>query len=101
MICHSYGIWNDILPNLTCIEAIKLQKTNRFFYNIAMSRSQTKLPLGWVRFLFTDTGFEDTLSAKKIISYRHNQEPILYDLADKELTNTGWLSCQTNEDELF
>ena len=58
-VCHSYGIWNEVLPNLTTIESIRLQKTNRFFYDIAMSRSQTKLQLGWVRFLFTDTSLMD------------------------------------------
>ena len=44
-VCHSYGIWNEVLPNLTSIEQITLQKANRFFYDIAMSRSQTKISL--------------------------------------------------------
>ena len=36
-----------------------------------------------------------------MISYRPNERPTLIGLADANLTNAGWLSCQINETDLF
>ena len=38
IICNSYGIWTNVMPNLEVLEQIQLQKLNHFFYDIAVGR---------------------------------------------------------------
>ena len=38
IICNSYGIWTNVMPNLEVLEQIRLQKLNHFFYDIAVGR---------------------------------------------------------------
>ena len=39
----NFGIAMSFLPNLESIEQIRLQQINQFWYNIAVSRAQTRI----------------------------------------------------------
>ena len=58
----SFGTWRSILPYLSKQEVLGLQRTNRFFYDIAISRVQLKLCMPICNY-FVQYGWR---------SYRHN-----------------------------
>lgn len=66
----------------------------------ASAEEEKQDPEPYTTFFFTLSNFDSPL-LKQVVCFKLDKEPILIDLADQELTNEYWYSCQTSESELF
>ena len=96
----SYGIFNEVLPNLFPHEQINLQSVNRFFYDIAVSRVQISIEKPTL--FFADCELLQSSMKSQVVAYQFYREPTLIEFEQSSITREGWLNaCQINECQIF